>query len=121
LVVAHLICAFVILKKRDSVVWHEGASAFLYFTVGASISLVSQIYNIPGNLSSFMLTWMVLCLPLVYIMKSSITSMLIIIGITFFACETSYWSWPDKTSYEYWLVIAALIPPLLSAIKKKTQ
>jgi hypothetical protein len=42
-----------------------------------------------------MLTWMVLCLPLVYIMKSSITSMLIIIGITFFACETSYWSWTE--------------------------
>jgi uncharacterized membrane protein len=119
LVVAHLICAFVILKKRDSVVWHEGASAFLYFTVGASISLVSQIYNIPGNLSSFMLTWMVLCLPLVYIMKSSITSMLIIIGITFFACETSYWSWPDKTSYEYWLVIAALIPHYYLLLKRK--
>lgn len=119
LVIGQLISAFVILKKRDSIAWSEASSAFLFFTVGAAISLISQIYNIPGNLSSFMLTWMVLCLPLVYIMKSSITAMLIIIGITFFACETSYWSGPNKTSYEYWLVLAALLPHYFLLFKRK--
>jgi hypothetical protein len=54
-------------------------------------------------------------------MKSSITSMLIIIGITFFACETSYWSGPNKTSYEYWLVIAALLPHYYLLLKRKPE
>jgi uncharacterized membrane protein len=118
LVVGQLISAFVILRQRESVAWREGASVFLYFAVGASISLVSQIYNIPGNLSSFLLTWMVLCLPLVYLMKSSITAMLVIIGITYFACETSYWSGDSKTSYEYWLVLAATLPHYYLLFKK---
>ena len=119
LVAGQLICAFVILRKLESVAWREGAAAFLYFTVGASISLVSQIYHIPGDLSSFMLTWMVLCLPIVYLMKSSIISMLVIIGITYFACETSYWSGPNKSSHEYWLVLAALLPHYLLLYKNK--
>jgi len=119
--IGQLICLFVIWKKRDSIAWREGTAAFLYFTVGASISLISQIYNIPGDLSSFMLTWMLLCLPLVYLMKSSITAMLVIIGITYFACETSYWSGPNKSSYEYWLVLIALLPQYYYLHKKKAK
>jgi len=119
LVIGQLICVYVILKKLKSIAWREGATAFLYFAIGASISLVSQIYNIPGDLSSFMLTWMVLSLPVVYLMKSSITSMLVIIGITYFACQTSYWSGPNKTSYEYWLVLAALLPHYYILYKNK--
>ncbi len=121
LVVGQLITVFVILKKRDSVTWREGSSAFLFFAVGASISLVSQIYNIPGNLSSFLLTWMVLCVPLIYLMNSSVSAMLIIIGITYYACETSYWTGPNKSSYEYWLVMATILPQYFLLFKNKPQ
>jgi len=121
LVVGQLISIFVILKKRDSVTWREGTSAFLIFSVGASISLISQIFNIPGNLSSLLLTWMVLCVPLIYLMKSSVSAMLIIIGITYYACETSYWTGPNKSSYEYWLVLATILPHYYLLFKNKPQ
>ena len=91
LVVGQILCGFVLIKKTDSVAWRESATAFLFFSVGACISLITQIYNIPGNLSSFLLTWMLLCLPLVYLMRSSITSLLYLTGITYYAVETSYW------------------------------
>ncbi|MEX0966864.1 MAG: DUF2157 domain-containing protein [Bacteroidia bacterium] len=110
LLAGQVLCGYSLIKQPDSTAWKEASTAFLFFAVGASISLVSQIYNIPGNLSSFLMTWMLLCLPLVYVMKSSVTSLLYIIGITYFACETNYWSYPSTESYWYWLMFAGVLP-----------
>lgn len=121
LIAGQLICVYVLLNKRESVAWRESASVFLFFAVGASISLVSQIYNIPGNLSSFLLTWMVLCIPLVYILKSSVTSLLVIIGITYYACETSYWHFPNEISGGYWLLLTLMLPHYYLLYKRKPE
>lgn len=121
LVVGQLLCLFTLIKKQDSVAWRESSAAFLFFSVGASISLVSQIYNIPGNLSSYLLTWMLLCLPLIYVMNSSITSLLYIVGITFYAGETGYWSQPQSEAYFYWLLLLAVLPHYYLLFKKKPE
>lgn len=110
LIIGQAICIYAILKKYDQVAWREGAAIFLFFAVGSSISLVSQIYHIPGNLSSFLLTWMFLCLPTVYLLRSTIAAMFIIVGITYYACETSYWGRHTESSIGYWLVMALMIP-----------
>ncbi len=112
-------CAYSLLKKPDSQAWKESAAAFLFFSVGACMSLISQIYNIPGNISSFTLTWMLLCLPLVYIMRSSIVSLLYIAGITFYACETGYWMYPKSTPYIYWLLLSLIIPHYFELCKNR--
>lgn len=103
-------CLFALLKKADSTAWKESTSAFLIFAIGASISLISQIYNIPGGSGTFLLSWVLLSLPLVYIMKSSISSILYIIGITNYACEMGYWSYPPKESLLFWLLLALVLP-----------
>ena len=121
LVGGQLLCLFTLIKKQDSVAWRESSAAFLFFSVGASISLVSQIYNIPGDLSSYLLTWMLLCLPLIYVMNSSITSLLYIVGITFYAGETGYWSQPQSEAYFYWLLLLAVLPHYYLLFKKKPE
>lgn len=121
LLIGQILCGFVLIKKQESVAWRESGSAFLFFAVGASISLVSQIYNIPGNLSTFLLTWMLLCLPLIYVMKSSIASLLFLIGITYFAAETSYWTYPSSETYYYWPLLLAIIPHYFLLFKKKPK
>ena len=85
LVVAQGLAVYVILKKSGDKMWQESVGVFLYISVAISISLVSHIYNISGNLSSFMLIWMLLSLPVVYILDSSMVSLLYIGGITVFA------------------------------------
>ncbi|MEO1548588.1 MAG: DUF2157 domain-containing protein, partial [Bacteroidota bacterium] len=117
LVVGHFLCGYTLLKKRESTAWRESTSSFLFFAVGASISLVSQIYNIPGDLSAFLLTWMFLCLPIIYVMRSSVTSLLLLIGITYYACEASYWSYPGTDSYTYWLLLLAVLPHYYSLLR----
>lgn len=121
LVIAQLISLFVFLKKQDSLAWREAAAAFLFFTVGASIAMVSQIYNIPGDLSSFMLTWMLLTLPIAYLMKSSIVSLLYIAGITFYAFKTSNWNTTISNSYIYWLLLLGILPYYYMLYKQKPK
>jgi uncharacterized membrane protein len=121
LVVGQVFCVYTIIKKQESEAWKESSSAFLFFSVGASISLVSQIYNIPGNLSSYLLIWMLLCLPLVYVMKSSIASLLYLIGISYYAAEVGYWSYPSSESYLYWVLLLLVLPHYFILYKKRPQ
>ncbi|UJH68803.1 DUF2157 domain-containing protein [Allomuricauda sp. SCSIO 65647] len=121
LLIGQILCGFVLLKKQHSVAWRESGTVFLFFSIGACISLISQIYNIPGNLSSFLLTWMLLCLPLIYVMKSSISSLLYLIGITYYVAETNYWSYPSNESYLYWLLLLMALPHYYFLYKKKPE
>ncbi len=110
LIVGQALCAFVLLRKPGQIGWRESTASFLFFAVGASVSLVSQIYHIPGDLSSFMLTWMLLCLPIIYVMRSSMASLLYITGISFYALQSGYWNFPHIISYSYWVLIAVVLP-----------
>ncbi len=121
LVVGQTLCTYIIIKKQGNTAWIESGAAFLSFAVGASISLVSQVYNIPGDLGSFLLTWSLLCLPLIYVMNSSIASLLFIIGITYYAGHTGYWSHPDNESYLYWVLLLSVIPHYYRLYKKNPK
>lgn len=121
LVIGQLICLYSILYQKDNATWNESSAAFLFFAVGASISLVSQIYHIPGNLSSFLLTWMILCFPLIYLMKSSITVILYICGITYYAFETGYSYSPPNSPLYYWPLFLLVLPHYYKLIKNKPQ
>lgn len=121
LVVAQAICVFVLLKRWESTVWRESATTLLFFAVGACISLVGQIYHIPGNLSSFFLTWMLLCLPLIYVMKSSAAALLYLLGITYYAAETSYFSYHVSDFYIYWALLIAVLPHYFLSLRNRPK
>lgn len=121
LITGQVICGYVLVKKQDNIAWKESSTAFLFFAIGASISLISQIYNIPGNLGSLLLTWTLLALPLIYIMKSSIASLLYIVGITYYAGETCYWTYPMSESYFYWVLILGVLLHYYHLYKKNPE
>ncbi|WP_185965913.1 DUF2157 domain-containing protein [Flavobacterium sp. ZT3R18] len=113
-------CGYTLLKKQDSVAWRESSSSFLFFAVGAIMALIGQIYNIPGDISTFLLTWMLLCLPLVYLMNSSITSLLYIVGITYYAFYTG-WGLYSIIPYQYWVLISGVFPHYYNLYKKRPE
>ncbi|HET8839388.1 MAG TPA: DUF2157 domain-containing protein [Flavobacteriaceae bacterium] len=121
LLVGQVLCGYVISKKRQHVAWRESTAAFLFFSVGASIALVSQIYNIPGGMESFLLTWMLLCLPLIYLMNSSIISLLYIVGITYYASLLGYWTFPSADSYLYWPLLLGVLPHYYGLYRKNPE
>ncbi len=110
LVTGQLLCGYVFFKKPVSITWRESSALFLFFSVGTTLALVSQTYNIPGSLGPFLLTWMALCLPIIYVMKSSIVSLFYIAGITWYASETGYWPYSSEHSTYYWILLAGVLP-----------
>jgi uncharacterized membrane protein len=110
LVASQVVCAYVYFRRPANVVWKESCSVLLFFSVGASISLISQVYHISGDLPLFIRTWMLLCLPVVYLMRSAGTSLLYILGITFYGCASGNWTFHAVEYSIFWFMLAAVLP-----------
>lgn len=119
LVIGQILCMYTLLKQSNSTAWREGSASFLFFAVGTVIALVSQIYNMGGTLSSFLFIWMLLCIPVVYAMQSSVASLLCIICITWYAVEICYFKSNGGQDYYYWLLMAAVLPYYYLLYKQK--
>ncbi len=106
LVAGQFICGWVLWKQSGKQGWQEASAAFLFFAVGASIALVSQVYNIPGDLRDFLFTWLLLTFPLVYIMSSSMVSLLFIAVLTVYGANAGYGA--AETSHYWWMLLLIL-------------
>src|SRR5690606_3089639 len=84
-------------------------STVLFFAVATCVSLVSQIYHVSGTMSAFLITWIALTVPLVYIMRSSTVSLLVIALSTWHAALTGYGG-EQRLPYEYGLTFLILLP-----------
>lgn len=118
LVLGQLVCGYTLLRQKDSITWREGSSAFLVLAIGGSLSLISYIYNISGSMEGFLLTWTLMALPVIYVMRSSLTSLLYLIGITWYACEAGYWGSDADESYVYWGLLLLVLPYYILLWKK---
>jgi uncharacterized membrane protein len=110
LVIAQAICGYVLFKKPDERSWREGAAVFLFFAIAISISIVSQVYNIEGDLGGFLFIWMCLALPVAYVLRSSVASLLFIVGITWYACEVGYFNYSNSNSLSFWILLLLILP-----------
>jgi len=71
--------------QRHNPVWKEGSGVAIIMGVGACLFLISQIYNYPESENSLLFLWMLLILPVPYILNSGAASMIYIGGITYHA------------------------------------
>jgi len=85
LVAAQLLVGYTVACRRESVAWRESTATFLALCIGSSIALIGQTYHIPGDMGSFLLTWMLLGLPLVYLVGASLPALLYLVGATAWA------------------------------------
>jgi uncharacterized membrane protein len=121
LILGQVASGYSILKKKG-IVWKESSGTFLFFAIGATIALISQIYNIPGDLSRYLLTWIVLGLPLIYVLKSKSVMLLIIVFATYYACELGYkFGYGGKAPWLYPLILLVTIPFYAHALQKKAK
>lgn len=121
LILGQLLCTYVLIKKNNSKTWRESSATFLVFAVGACISLVGQIYHIPGNLSSLLQVWLLLILPIIYILRSAMTAILYITGITILLFETGYNTSNSLEDYIYWPLLLAVLPQYFYLLKRRVN
>ena len=115
LVISQCLAGWVLLKRRDGAAWREGAGIAVTLSIGACIALVSQTYHIPGSFDQFMLIWMLLALPVIYLLNSSVSAAIYLAGII---------SWAGYVQFHHgqvpivWLLIAAIVPHLWLSIRR---
>ncbi len=107
------------LRLKNNVTWREASATFLFLAVGASISLISQIYHIEGTMEGFLFIWMIACLPIIYALNSNMAAMLFLVGITWYASEVSYFTYSlQRTAWWYWLFLGLMVPHYYSQLKQ---
>ncbi|MBM7556159.1 DUF2157 domain-containing protein [Halanaerobacter jeridensis] len=113
LIGAQTFLAWVLINRSYSVSWREGSATFLTFIVGAAIALIGQTYHLPSDLSNFLLTWMLLIVPLVYIVDTTIPALIYLAGI-------SWWGLLVQGQFRllFWLLAALVVPYYIKQIKQ---
>lgn len=82
LVLSHALAIFVLLRRNESAPWREAAAILNVAAIGTAIALVSQTYQIQGDFARFILVWMLLALPIVYLFRTSVGLAIYFVGAT---------------------------------------
>lgn len=119
LIIGQALCIYAYFKKKNNKGWKESTSVFLFFAVATCISLISQVYQVNGAMQEFLLTWIWLTIPLVYIMSSSVVSLLVIALATYYAVLAGY----SDGGIPYWYlgIILLLAPHYYQQVKSPSS
>jgi uncharacterized membrane protein len=115
LVAGQALAFWVLLRRPASHALKESTATFLSLMVGASIALISQTYNIPGDTADFILSWMLLIVPLVYFMEAAIPAAIYAAGISVWACH--FWDSPLQAVF-FWPLLAVIVPHFIWSLRQ---
>jgi uncharacterized membrane protein len=121
LLISQGLCAYTLIKRSAIVLWRETTSILLFFAVGTCIAMIAQIYHIPDSGGIFFLTWVGLCIPVIYVMRSSMMSLLCILGITFYNINYGYRQNSAPEDMYYYIYLAAIIPHYVTLLRNKPE
>ena len=107
LLIAQAIGYYAITRKRDSAAWTESVPLSISLSVCAAIAIIGQTYHIYGSMARFMLTWMVLTLPLIYLFRSTSAFVLFIAGMTGWLISARD---EHLATWFFWPLIATAVP-----------
>ena len=103
---------FVLLRRYESAPWRESAAILNVAAIGTAVALVSQTYQIQGDFARFILVWMLLALPIVYLFRTSL-------GLATYFVGATVWVLSSKTGDFFgarpndlwvWLLLLAGVP-----------
>jgi len=107
LATAQVAAGLVLWRRADSEAWREGTAVFLTLAVGTSIALVGQTYHLVDDFKNFLLIWMLLSVPLVYLMDVKGVAGMYLAGVM-------VWLVPVQpggmTKQAAWVLLALILP-----------
>jgi uncharacterized membrane protein len=80
LIAAQALSVFVLIRRNESKAWRECTAIFNVAAIGVVISLVSQTYQIHGSLANFIFVWLLLSIPLVYLLRTTLGAVAYLMG-----------------------------------------
>lgn len=109
LALAQILCGFTLWKRSDSVLWRESAGPVLFLVAGATIPLISGIYHLSGSTQSFLLLWLLIGVPIVFIMNSTVTAILSVGVITVYFTQLGYHTTGIERYYPWMFLLPVAI------------
>ncbi|MBF2053939.1 MAG: DUF2157 domain-containing protein [Candidatus Sericytochromatia bacterium] len=98
-------------RHRTSTAWREGSACFQVLALAAAIALVGQTYHIPGDLRGFLLSCVMLSLPLIYLLDVSFVTLLCTWGLgSWYLMYLDDRALPDLA---FWGLFVLLLPQLV--------
>ena len=105
LILSQALAVFVLLRRNGSAAWREMAAILNVAAIGTAIALVAQTYQIQGDFARFILVWMLLALPIVYLFQTSVGLSAYFVGVAVWVVSSKHgdffgahpndlWAWP---------------------------
>lgn len=115
LLVSQLFAGWILRTNRDSPAWRETIGILWTLSIGAAIALVAQTYHIPGDTGRFVLTWMLLSLLVIYLIRASAPVLAYLAGITFWSIDAQ-----DAGGHAllFWPLLALMVPHAAAAARE---
>ncbi|MEP7015214.1 MAG: DUF2157 domain-containing protein [Verrucomicrobiota bacterium] len=110
LVVSQALCFFVLQRRSESQPWRESVAIFNVAAVGTAISLISQTYQIQGTFASFMQVWLLLSIPIVYLLGTTFGAVVYLVGAVVWLFARESWFGQMLSPNLFWLFLLLILP-----------
>ena len=109
LLFSQLMACYVYKRKMNSATWRESSSILIFFGIGACMGLISKLYPLDNDFGKFLLIWTILALPVVYLFKSQVASMLCLVWGSWYAFQYDPFD-EGQRPWMYFAVFSSLLP-----------
>ena len=121
LLLAQALVAFVLLRRNDSRAWREAVAVFDVAALATAISLVSQTYQVQGTFDDFMRIWMILSIPIVYLLRTTLGAIVYVVGAVVWLFDLwSFFGTPESPNF-FWIFLLLVIPYLLICYRRNRE
>lgn len=118
LIVAQALCLFVLARRSESQAWRESVAIFDVAAVGTAIALISQTYQIQGSFADFMCIWLLLSIPIVYLLKTSVGAVAYLIGTVAWVFAKWGWSMRYANPNLFWFLWLLVVPYFIGCLRR---
>ncbi len=118
LLIAQALVVFVLLRRNESRPWREAVAVFDVAAVATAISLISQTYQIQGSFAEFMRVWLLLSIPIVYLLRTTLGAVVYVIGtIVWLFSRWGFFS-REANPMLFWILLLLVVPYFLIRFRK---
>lgn len=118
LLIAQALVVFTLMRRNESHPWREAAAIFNVAAVATAISLVSQTYQVQGTFVDFMRTWLLLSIPIVYLLRTTLGAIAYVIGsVLWLFARWGFLSSPWNPML-FWVLLMLVIPHVVIRFRR---
>src|SRR5947207_420621 len=120
LVLSQALAILVLLRRNQSAPWRESGALPRVAAIGTAIALVGQTYQIQGDFARFILVWMLLALPIVYLFRTSVGLAIYFVGATVWvlSSKAGYFLGVRPNDLWVWALLSLGVPAFIVRLRQ---